>query len=146
MTCCIIFKKCSFTKKLLEFNHVAPNAATFSSFLIQKGICYCWVDSWDRRVTADKCDNNLFAEPLNYFLLDYEAVNQVKASLKEHSLSHFHNIKKHIINKVLISWLKLLKRKTIPKFRFFIGQEELQYLIFIVLLILEIPYHFITYK
>ena len=75
-------------KKLLEFKDTAPNPATFSSFLIQKGICYCWVDSWDRRVTAGKCDNNLLPEPLNY-LLDYEAVNQVKASLKEHSLKSF---------------------------------------------------------
>ena len=74
--------------KLQELKDIAPNAAIFSSFPIQKGICNFSIDSGDETVTADECDNNLLPEPLTS-LFDYEAVNLEKALLKEHSLKLF---------------------------------------------------------
>ena len=71
--------------KVQELKDIAPNAAIFSSFPIQKGICDFSIDSGDETLTADECDNNLLPEPLTS-LFDYEAVNLEKALLKEHFL------------------------------------------------------------
>ena len=73
---------------LQELKDIAPNAAIFSSFPIQKGIWNFSLDSGDEIVTADECDNNLLTETLTS-LFDYEAVNLEKALLKEHSLFFF---------------------------------------------------------
>ena len=70
--------------KLQELKDIVPNAAIFSSFPIQKGICDFSIDSGDETLTADKCDNNLLPERLTS-LFDYEAVNLEKRFLKEHS-------------------------------------------------------------
>ena len=67
-------------RKLQELKDIAPNAAIYSSFSIQKGICNFSVDSGDETVTADECDNNLLPEFLTS-LFDYEAVNLEKALL-----------------------------------------------------------------
>ena len=72
--------------KLQELKDVAPNAAIFNSFPLQKGICDSSINSGDE--TADECDNNLLPERLTS-LFDYEAVNLGKALLKEHSLKLF---------------------------------------------------------
>ena len=74
--------------KLQQLKYVAPNAAIFSSFPIQKGQCDFSIDSEDEILTADECDNNLLPQPLTS-LFDYEAVNLEKGLLKEHSLSLF---------------------------------------------------------
>ena len=71
--------------KLQQLKYIAPNAAIFSSFPIQKGICDFSIDSGDEILTVDECDNNLLPQPLTS-LFDYEAVNLEKGLLKEHSL------------------------------------------------------------
>ena len=74
--------------KLQKLKDIPPNAAIFSSFPIQKGICDFSIDSEDETLTTDECDNNLLPEPLTS-LFDYEAVNLEKSLLKEHSLKLF---------------------------------------------------------
>ena len=74
--------------KLQELKDIPPNAAIFSSFLIQKGICDFSKDAGNETLTADECDNNLLPEPLTS-LFDCEAVNLEKPQLKEHSLKLF---------------------------------------------------------
>ena len=74
--------------KLQELKDIVPNAAIFSSFPIQKGICDFSIDFEYETLTADKCDNNLLPERLTS-LFDYEAVNLEKRFLKEHSLKLF---------------------------------------------------------
>ena len=81
-------KSAALQTKLQELKDIVLNAAIFSSFPIQKGICEFSIDSGDETLTADECDNNLLPEPLTS-LFDYEAVNLEKGFLKEHFLKLF---------------------------------------------------------
>ena len=74
--------------KLPGLKDISPNAAIFSSFPVQKGVCDFSVDFRDETLTADECDDNILPESLTS-LFDYEAVNLEKALLKEHSLKLF---------------------------------------------------------
>ena len=97
-----------------ELKDIAPNAAIFSSFPIQKGICDFSIDSGDETLTADECDNNLLPENLTS-LFDYTAVNLEKALLKEHSLNLFTQYKETYNHKCFDRLTELTKMQSLSK-------------------------------
>ena len=109
--------------KLQELKDIAPNAAIFSSFLIQKGVCDFSIDCGDETLTADECDNNLLPEPLTS-LFDYEAVNLEKALLKEHSLKLFAQYKETYNQQCFNRLNELTKTQGQSKIWKIHGQEE----------------------
>ena len=86
--------------KLQELKDVAPNAAIFNSFPIQKVIYDFSIDCRDETLTADECDNNLLPETLTS-LSDYDAVNLEKVLLNEHPLKLFTQYKETYNQKCL---------------------------------------------
>ena len=100
--------------KLQKLKDIAPNAAIFSSFPIQKGVCDFSIDSGDETLTADECDNNLLPETLTS-LFDYTAVNLEKALLKEHSLNLFTQYKETYNHKCFDRLTELTKIQSLSK-------------------------------
>ena len=107
-------KSAALQTKLQELKDIAPNAAIFTSFPIQKDICDFSIDSGDERLTADKCDNNLLPEPLAS-LFDYEAVNLENALLKEHSLKLFTQYKETYNQRCFDRLTELTKKQNLCK-------------------------------
>ena len=107
-------KSAALQTKLQELKDIAPNAAIFTSFPIQKDICDFSIDSGDERLTADKCDNNLSPEPLAS-LFDYEAVNLENALLKKHSLKLFTQYKETYNQRCFDRLTELTKKQNLCK-------------------------------